>query len=395
MISHRLTILIILLVTSLNVKSQTLEAGDNAVSVDFRISPVLTNAQSLSLATLGINTSGQGIELFEIIIQNVSGRELSSLYLRIEVSSSRFGRIAEIYSRTGSPFSMLPAQVIIATNNNLDRGLSGIPSGSLNARLTSDGERFLSSFDGSPTIPDDIYTFTVSVLADDAQQGVGRLLATATDIIGATPIQNTVDFELLQPGGPFGTGDIITTLNPSFRWEGPINQTYRLIIVEDAGQSPNSLIQSARSTDPVSGPGATGSRLLEFEMVDVLVRGNSWQFPVGGVRSLEHGKRYFWQIFARIDTATGFEERPSSIFEFSIPASGEPVTQIVQSRDVAPLVTGISINIGSQLLNLIEQGYEITSIELNGIRYSGQAMIAVLEDFANGVQTGEIKLVAP
>lgn len=390
-----LILLTYFVMVSSSVSAQNIEAGGASVSLDFRVNPIVTQAQSLSLATLGINTSGRGAELFEIIIQNTSGTAQNNLYLRIEVSTSRFGKIAEIFSNSGMPFSLMPAQVIVATNNTLSRGLSGIPEGSLNARLTSNGERFLSSFEGSTSLPDEVYTLSVKVLEGDHEPGRGRIIAYVADVVGAVPIQNVVDFELLLPGGPVGSRDQVTSLNPTFRWDGPINQTYRLILVEDIGQSPLSLIQGALSTEPVQGPGATGSRLLEYEIADVLIRGTSWQFPVGGIRALQPGRRYFWQIFARVSTPTGFEERPSSIFEFTIPAASESRAPVVQSTQVTPVISGISFNLGAQLLSLIDQGYEITSIELDGIRYTGPAMMAILEDFANGVQTGTIQLVSP
>lgn len=396
MLTNRAIILLVLILLSCTgAHAQTSTSGEQLLSVDLRVNPVVSDAQALSLATLGINTTGRGLELFEIIIINTSGRELSDLYLRIEVSASRFGKIAEVFSANQNSFVLRPGQVIIANNNNLDNGLSGIPAQTLTARLTTQGENLLRSLDGSPVLPDDIYTTTVYIMEGSADLSIGRILASTSDIVGARPIQNVVDFELLQPGGPVGSGDIVSVLNPTFRWDGPIDQDYRIIIVEDIGQSPLSLLQSARSTDPVLGAGATGSRLLEFEMVDALVSGTSWQYPVSGVRSLQPGKRYFWQIYARIRTATGFEERPSAIFEFSLPSAQGEVASSQVVEEAIPVVRSISPGFSAQLLALIEQGYQITSVEVDGVRYSGLAMIAILEDFANGVQTGTIKLVDP
>jgi len=375
--------------------AQTLASDDAPVRIELRVNPLLTEAQALSLATLGINTSGRGQELFEIIIQNTSGTLQTDLYLRIEVYASRFGKIAEVYSARRQPITLQPAQVIIANNNNLEVGVPGIPPQSLVAALTTEGENFVNSLEGSSAIPDDIYTTKVFVFRGSPFPGEGQLLASAEEVVGARPIQNSVDFELLQPGGPVGGGDLSVSVTPAFRWDGPIDQRYRLIVVEDFGQSPLSLLQGAQSTEAVLGSGAAGSRLLEFEMVDALIQGTSWQYPVSGVRPLQPGSRYFWQIFALIQTATGVQERPSSIFEFTVPDGGNPGEFQTANQESTPVVLSISPELGAELVALIERGYEITSVEVDGIRYSGASVLTVLEEFANGIRSGEITIVTP
>lgn len=372
------------------------QVAENKINAEIRLSPVVSDAQSINLASLGIDSRGGGTQLFEIVMENATNTELRNLYFRIDVNSSRYGVIAEIYTPQANPFRMQPRQVIVANNNNLvGSGLPGISGSILRARLTSSGQEFFNRLGGSMRLPDAVYTTTVTILEGGNTVSTGRILAKVTDNIGTNPIENVVDFELLQPGGPTGSGEITGSRNPVFRWDGPQNQRYRIVVVEDMGQSPFGLIQGAVSTDPTIGPGSTGSTLLDFEMVDAFVQGTSFQYPTSGVTALKEGRRYFWQVFAQIRNPSGVESRPSSIFEFTIPSVSATAEMTASSQESTPIVTQLSPQIAIRLQQLLESGYEIRSIQVDGVTYSGVAMLNKLEEFAAELQEGNIKLVNP
>ncbi|MCH8496494.1 MAG: hypothetical protein LAT57_12805, partial [Balneolales bacterium] len=383
--------LLLFVAQSLLLTTAQAQVADNAINAEFRLSPMMSEAQAINLASLGIDSRGGGVQLFEIIIENVTDTELQNLYFRIDVTSSRHGVIAEIYTPQANSFSMQPRQVIVANNNNLvGSGLPGIPGSVLRARLTNSGQDFFNKLGGSTTLPDAVYSTTVTMLEGGNTISTGRVLASVSDNIGTRPIENVVDYALLQPGGPVGSGDVIGSRNPVFRWDGPQDQQYRIVIVEDRGQSPFGLIQGAVSTDPTIGPGSTGSTLLDFEMVDALVQGTSFQYPTSGVTALKEGQRYFWQVFAQIRNPSGIESRPTSIFEFTIPSASATAEMTASAQDSAPIITQMSPQIAIKLQQLIESGYEIRSIQIDGITYTGVAMLNKLEEFAADLQQGNI-----
>jgi hypothetical protein len=364
------------------------------VRAEIRISPVLTEAQTISFATLGINTSGRGTRLFDLIVENLSNEPLDYLFVRVEVSSSRYGVMALLYTNTPNGFILAPNQLVSGNNNNLEMGFPGLPNSTLTEELTPAGDNFISDLGGSTTLPDAIYTVKLIVLRyAKAVEFGGNILAESVATIGARPIENAVDFFLLQPGASLGSNEFSPSRNPVFRWEGPPTVTYRLIVVEDNGQNPQSLIQGARSTEPTLGATATGTRLLDFERLDALVSGTSFVYPSSGVIQLRENTRYFWQIFARIQRGNTIEERPSEIYEFRITPSGTAVQMARIVEDISPVIRQLSPAIASRLQELITAGYNFQSLTVDGIVYEGPAILTMLEQFLARVESGQITVV--
>jgi hypothetical protein len=370
-------------------------SSDGSVNVQINLNPILTSGQPISVGSLGVNTTtGRGTRLFEILMENNSDETMNDLFLRLEVTASRYGVIALVVTNESYPFSLLPGQVAIATNNNMGPGVPGLTGTSFVGELTSRGEDFLSDLAGSLSIPDDIYSFTVQIFQGGNNASTGRLLSTAADRIGDQPIQNVVDFMLLQPGNTIGSGEPASGQFPVFRWEGP-RQAYRIVVVEERErQSPESLLQGAFSTEPTLGPGATGSRLLDYEMLDALVTGTSFSYPISGARQLQEGRRYFWQVYALIPTAGSIQQRPSGIFEFTVPTTGSGTQAVIPTaEETSNLLAGLSQEIIDRLASLLDRGFQMESVEIDGITYTGPQLLVILQQFSNELQEGNIKLV--
>jgi hypothetical protein len=369
--------------------------NDGSVSVQIVLNPLLSEAQTISLSTLGISaTTGMGTRLFEIIIANNSDETITDLFLLMEVSSSRYGAIVIVNTDELLPFMLLPGQVAIATNNNLGLGIPGLTGTSFVSELTERGEDLLADLVGGLFMPDDIYSFNVRIFQGGNSPDNGRLLASASDRVGGLPIENVVDFMLLQPGNTIGSGEPASGQFPIFHWEGP-RQAYRIVVVEEREQqTPESLLQGAFSSESTLGPGASGSRLLDYEMLDALVTGTSFSYPISGARQLQEGRRYFWQVFALISSISGVQQRPSGIFEFTVPATGQSALAVTPTaEETSNLLAGLSQEIIDRLASLIDRGFQMESLEIDGITYTGPQLLVILQQFSNELQEGKIKLV--
>lgn len=387
------TILSIALLICVLFNSNELHAQNEKVRVDLNLSPVLLDAQSINYFTLEIGSPVSGIKLFDLVIENVTDQVVDNLFIDIAVTSSKRGVLADLYSQDFEPFTLQPRQLVVGSNFSLQSGFPGIRPLSIGGGITSQGENLINSLEGGTRLPDDIYTVTFSVYEGTNKRNGGRLLDSVSESFGGSPIQNVVDFYLIQPGGPLGSFETITNRTPIFRWDGPANVRYRLLVVEDNGQNAQSLLQSAFSTDPVLGPGATGSTLLEFEHIDALVNGNSFQYPVSGVTPLRDGKRYFWQIFAQFETPSGIENRPSSIMEFTIPPNRTMIANLSIIDEIVTIVEEIDPSSGSELKQILEDEFEIISINIDGVELTGAAFITYLEDILQKIRTGQIVII--
>lgn len=364
------------------------------VVVDIRLMEAVTKAQVISLSTLGVDARGRGQRVMELVLQNRLNETVKDLYFHITVSSSSVGLIAEVDSDQSNPFSLRPNQLMITDNNRLHDGLPEIPEYvGFVGDLTPQGEDFIESLEGATRLPDAVYTVTLSIYQGGNRTNGGRMLSTVTRSIGSQPITNTIDFNLLTPGGPIGSNELIASGQPSFRWDGPSNTEYRLIIVQDPGrgQSPEALIQAAISTEPTSGQASVGT-LLESEMIDVVLTTNNFFYPAAGVKRLQPGAKFYWQVIARIRTSRGTDNRPSGIYEFTLSNPQAAQNAEIQSATV-PLASSISPEVAAAIQNLIQSGFKLDKMVIDGRELSGTALQAFLEDFVEKIKRGEIIIV--
>ena len=384
------TLFIVLLFSAPLVAQQN--PGD--VVVDIRLMDAVTKAQLISLSTLGIDARGRGQRVMELVLQNRLNQTVSNLFFHVTVSSSNVGLIAEVDSKPDTPFSLRPNQLMITDNNRLYDGLPEIPElVGFVGDLTSQGKTFIESLDGATRLPDAVYTVVVSIYQGSNRPNGGRLISTVTQSVGSQPITNTIDFNLLTPGGPLGSNELVASSQPSFRWDGPSNTEYRLILVQDLGrgQSPEALIQAAISTEPTSGQASVGT-LLEHEILDVVLTSNNYFYPAAGVKRLQPGARFYWQVIARIRTSRGTDNRPSGIYEFRLSNPQAAQNAEIQAVTV-PLAASISPEVAAAIQNLIQNGFKMDKLVIDGRELSGSALEAFLEDFVEKIKRGEIIIV--
>jgi hypothetical protein len=348
------------------------------VSLSVEPSAALQNAQILSLSSLGIDRSGSGPVLISAFLENEEDQELDNLFIEVNISSARVGTIVEFTSDSEFPFSMRPMQSVYVTNNDLaNEQIPGIrESVRLKGGLTPEGEDFLNDLSGATTLPQDTYFVQVIIFRETPATGIVEL-AEATAEISSNAFYSLDEREiyLKAPGDVVGNQTTISNNYPQFSWEGSNTATYRLIVVEATGtDSPESLIQGAKSSQPTG----KGGNLLEYENLDRMIEGNSFQFPSSGVQSLERGKTYFWRVINTVSSSNDEEDISSEIWTFSL-ATPENVSGTINISEEAE--TAIVSLIGEEEFErLKEQGFRLESLEFEGQEFTGATATLKLEE---------------
>lgn len=368
-------------------------AQNSPITLEFELSPTLENAQVLSLSGLGINAQGAGPVLLSGRLINQSNETISDLYIEFRASAAKVGLLAEVTQSSGYPFDLSPNQVLYATNNDIqNEEVPGIEEKlKFDGGLTLTGEDFIESLSGT-SLPADIYTLTLTVY-QVTNAGGRRTMASESAVLGIgnrESVDDPVVFDeesifLRAPGDVLGTDANITNLFPQFSWEGDAANQFRLIVVRSNGQdTPESLLQNAYSSDPVT----EGGELLQFENLDVLVSGNTFQYPPSGAQALQYGQTYFWQLSSELQTASGPELVISDIWRFRLisPSNNSEVPELDEDQLQALIAL-----IGQEQFNdLTENGYVLSSFELDGVTYEGPAAVNKLRELFEKIEDGAI-----
>lgn len=376
----------------LAVLGEPAQAQNSDLVLEVDIDDRITEAQRLDINRLGIDTRGRGESLIWLTLENTNmDQPITDLYFYIRVEVSGIGTIAEINQRAGEPFSLQPGQMVVTDNNQLSDGLPGVAERIRfeDAGLTSEGEQFINELEGF-RLPRKRYTVTVGIYQGENRVHGGEELVKISKSFGDRALGgDDLSIYLTGPGEPIGTESYTRNTRPVFNWEGDMADSYRIIVVRDTGDDPESLIQNALSTDPVIGGYGFGD-YLDFEMADAVITDRTnFPYPVTNVQSLEEGERYFWQVFTLISTADGEVNIPSEIFEFSIAERDEEI--IAQMQDVVePLLAELLS--GDQLEELDSGGFNLQAMEINGQRVSGPELQQMLEELIQRKRQGEITI---
>ena len=361
------------------------------VDVKITLSTKLTEAEELNLGQLGVSaSSGSTSEaLFWLEIINRTQVEQKNLKLVVEVSSTREGLLLRL-EQSDPGFNLDAGQRVFAASNVLTNGLPGVEEaikfdGNFDDKLTDSGRDFYNQTGGN--LPNDLYTVNLSI-----KQGF-QTLATSTEYLGVKPIQTAVDFFLIQPGSDVGSSATIMTSNPNFRWDGPRNAEYRLLVVKkekNIDDSPESLIQAAFSTSPTIDKGmSNNATLLDFEIVDAIILGNDFTLPPQGVQKIEDGKQYYWQIYFKATTDNGFEYKPSTIWEFKTLSPGD---NAASSEALNQMYEKLANIVSSDLISELQQaGFKLVSIEHDKKTVNGPLLIQTIEQIKRKFESGEYK----
>lgn len=382
-------ICLLVLLFIIGLTSSAESQNDSDISLDLILSPQLSRTQVLSLANLGVSSSGSGSSLMTLVLRNNGQSQLDDLFFFITLRSANFGTITELVQRDG--FFLQAFQTVVADNNQLQKGLPGVESIiRFDTGPADRTEEFINSLDGSTSLPDDLYTILVEIRKGGSR---GRTLVRVERSVGAEPISQGVDLFLLQPGSQVGSKEQIATPYPIFRWDGPQNLDYRLIVVRDVGQSPEGLLQAALSTEPSIrlGRASLGS-LLNFEHVDAVTKGTSFTMPPNGVQSLQAGETYFWQVFTSIKSSRGTTLIPSTIWEFTLSDPSENNNSQVDEQ----INLSVSQLIGEdRLKRLLDSKFKLVSVEMDGNTVTGKSSMAMqIRQILELIEQGEIKIKA-
>ncbi len=357
------------------------------ITLNLEASATLENAQVLSLAGLGLNKGDNGPALISATIENLTEDTINNLYLELIVRGAKVGDIVKAIQNHRDPFSLAPRQSVYFTNNDLRN--ERIPG--LSARITFDGgltaagEEFLSNLSGSTALPKDIYSLEVILFRVTNAKGREDLARDVIEVGGGSFSAFSHDEQsvyLKAPGAIVGNAAEITNPYPQFSWEGGAGSTYRLLVVEQQGQdAPESLLEGAKSSMPITGGGA----LLAYEITDVLVEGTSYQLPTSGVQALEAGKTYYWMVIKTLQSSGDTEEISSEIWSFKL-------EDVAKGQTDAPELNGELARMLTQLLGqdafnrLKAQGFQLEAVEYDGEVFTGVAATLKLEELLQKIQ---------
>lgn len=385
---RKIPALLVLLAVFAFVPNKKILAQDQIVSLEIEVSDVLSNSQFIGLTSLGLNSEGRGPVLVSGFIHNETDTVVTDLFLEVSVYAGKVGRIIHVTSRPGFAFS-LPVGSVYVTNNTLSEdGVQGIKETvKFDGGLTAEGDNFIESLDGSTTLPADIYSIEAIVFQNTNENGRVDLASVVAEIGGGIPVSESVDFFLRTPGDVTDANVEITNPYPQFSWEGEQGIEYRLLVVKGSDtDSPESLLQSARS----SAPPAEGGSLLQYENLDVKVIGESFQYPSSGAQPLEPGQTYYWQLSTSIQTGVNFEERTSEIWSFKLSEPETTDAPITITEETKKAIVNLVGN--GRFENLLSSGYTFQSFQIDGVTYSGNQASIILAELLRKIETGEIVL---
>ncbi len=369
------------------------KAQSHEIDLQIQAEPILTNSQVIQLTNLFFDKTGHGSRLFSVFLANLSDQSEDRLYLDLSFSSRNYGLIAKSSQVNIRPISLQSGQTLFISNNHLASGnLPGINEHvSFIGDLTDIGYDFLNDLEGSSHLPFDEYTLTIELYQGNNRLNGGNLLASNSITIGSQLTEDDFSLHLLAPGDEIGAGITISNPFPEFRWEGRENQTYRVIVVEERdGESPETLIQSAKSSSP--GRLGQSTSLFDYEMFDILTEGTILQYPPSGVQQLQRGKKYYWQVFSLLESTSGQDERASEIWSFTLNQEGvQAPTNIVEIDDE---LQGILIAlIGMDAFRELErQDFELLGLEIEGELLEGVSAREQLIQIAEKIREGQIKI---
>lgn len=361
-------------------------AQSSNISLEVDVEPSLIDAQLVQVGIFSFDSGGRGAQFMNMFLQNNSGSNIEGLHLNISLSSQRAGTILNFQQEASNTFSLMPGQSTFSSNNDLARQrLPGIEE-DLRFVLdwTSSGLNFLNRLEGRRYLPGDEYTITVDLFQNN------RLIESSSFTFGSQMLDSEPDLVLFSPGDYIDMDVIVNNPYPEFRWDGPRDVTYRVILVEEQrGENPETSIQNAKSTTASRIGGSPN--LLDFEMMDVFVDEPGFQYPMSGVQPLQEGKTYYWQVFSVLETASNQEETSSDIWGFRFGSSDERDDFTNQEDELFRLLEMI---VGYDTARELQDGnYDLESIDQDDQEFFGEMAKEKLLLLIEKVQNGEAKII--
>ena len=171
-------------------------------------------------------------------------------------------------------------------------------------------DNVLSNIMSTGKLPDGEYRFELSL-----SSGVSEFdLSSSDEKIETIIVESPSGVNLESPGGSLAdtTFNIVYTTLPSFNWnKGFCSNCVTYIRVSEFKSEFHSSLDEALEDERT----LPFNQSLEWEQLSDV---STFQYPLNGVRPLENGKIYVWQIKTSIPTTDGMEDETSEIFAFKI-----------------------------------------------------------------------------
>jgi hypothetical protein len=240
--------------------------------------------------------------------------------------------------------------------------------------LTNSGRNLISMLNNGVVTDDDRFNVEVRLTPESGNEQPGAV--TVASIETSIPAeyrrieadeQTVAELSELVPGEPL----------PVFRWTGPANRQYRLIITE-AGEESGSVTgrlenRFNREFNPesVTDPG-------ESILLDVVVNGTEFTIPAVIQQNVVPGSSYAWQVETEIITLRQTLNVKSDIRQFTVPEPDD-----VNSELIALLSELIGEEKVEQMVN---EGYELQQIELGDEVYTAEEAVEILRDMLQKIR---------
>jgi len=177
-------------------------------------------------------------------------------------------------------------------------------------------------------------------------------------------VNNPTAVNLMTPGSIPGDEEVILTTYPRFQWESLANK-FQLTICE---KLPEDII-----------PEEVMNKLPHYQAI--IENQTFHEYLTSGVRPLESGHTYYWQIKALIPTSCGIKEIESDIWGFTVLGSSE--------------LNALLLEIGE----LLSAEYKGVLDRLQNYRLTGKIVIGgrtvsidELRSYFQGFRTGKYKI---
>jgi hypothetical protein len=324
----------------------TITAG--AVSLDLTLQAP-TNLQAYFLQDL--NLSGQGLnqEVFRAVV--VSEVPPTQVYFQFSLRNAQI----LVASGRSNNFTLNPGVLAIT---NLDLTDPGNPYTLQDYEITAEAQNIQNLALETGYLPSGIY-----IISLELREGADNTLLASDEVIFS--ITNPFVTQLIAPAGTPGFPGIAGSTLPLFVWSSQAGQ-YLLTICERAtpDQDPESALQTTPNyqTDP-SQP----------------LTSSSFVYPAAGVKPLESGHTYFWQVTALVQTSGGLQPYLSSIGAFTVNTNPDPMAQRIMTA-VQIIMNSGDVSILEELVGLQPNG----AIRLDGIGVSVEDLEAIAAKTSRG-----------
>jgi len=267
----------------------SLSRGSAAVTLDLSLA-ASNNLEAFFLEDLNITGQAPASEVFRVTLQ--SDLPATPCYFEFSMGASA----GEVIHGRSNVFTLNPGTLLISS---LDLTQPDSPYWLTDHDLAPEANGIQEQVETMGYFPADVYRLYLEL-----HESGGALLAHDELIVTIT---NPFTTQLLSPFGTPGLPGTAAGSPPVFVWAGQAG-SYLLRICEQTypGQDPESALQ--------------GRPHYETDLSQPLTSQN-FVYPPAGVRPLEPGRTYFWQVTALVETSSGSQSYPSAVGAFQIPAA--------------------------------------------------------------------------